>query len=329
MQPLESSGIEWCEFLLNTKSSHFWESVETLELMECDTVTVLKIISEISMPNLKSLRLEVFKPADRVDEFIYSKVKIYSVRLFSLTYSEDVFKDKSLGILFKCFPNMTECKVLSWRSVFSEIPIASLPKGLRSLDIFTYGSIEYLELLNLSTTFPLLTKLRLQVESCGFPRNNLNQKVYFSNLTDLNINQRVLQSVTFVLPQLRKLKIFFLDNSSLDYLKEFKKLKSIQSNFAEKGTVQEIIDSNFLFSFLNLNRFHCMEYMDPDIEFNFDSVPDVISKSLIYFNVNDCKKTDYYCKNENVKRLQEKRMPFLCKYGGGRIEWPHTHDDGW
>ena len=206
--------------------------------------------------------------------------------------------------------------------------MTSLPKGLRSLDVSCHDEIKFSDLLRISNTFPLLTKLRLKSNNYKFSDQNLKEKIYLPNLIDLIIQQNILEKATFVLPQLRKLNIFYAPSSSLDYLKEFKKLKIILLDYATNKFTEKIINSNFLSSFPSLNRFLCMDNSYHYVKFTFDFDSDDIFKSLIYLNVHDSDKVDYYeFKNENAKRLQEKRIPFLCKYGGGSMEWQHKHDD--
>ena len=191
-------------------------------------------------------------------------------------------------------------------------PFAALPKGLRSLDVSTKRKIEDLDFLNHLFRFPLLTKLRLVSDNEEYSSHNLNKTICLPNLTELHTHQWILNSATFVLPELRKIIIEHIYDSSLNYLKEFKKLKKIQLDDAKEG-IKELIDPNLIFSFSNLNEFR-YKTIHQD-KFISDIASNQISKSLVYVEVNNGDSIKHYCKNANAKTLQKKKITFLCKYG--------------
>ena len=84
--------------------------------------------------------------------------------------------------------------------------------------------------------------------------------------------------------------------------------------YIDREITQKLIDSDFLFSFPNLNLFYCTLGENNNYKFNYDFVSDKISKTLICFNVGDSN-NEYFGHNNNGKRLQVKRMPFLYMYG--------------
>ncbi len=129
----------------------------------------------------------------QIDEFICSGIKIHSLQFLSMSFDMVETNRKSLRVLLKCFPNLIECRMHAIRSNFGDLPLTSLPKGLRSLNAFTIDGIKYSDLLNLSTTFPLLTKLKVENDSKEFPNYNLNETVNFPNLTELIIVRDALE----------------------------------------------------------------------------------------------------------------------------------------
>ena len=153
---------------------------------------------------------------------------------------------------------------------------------MRSLDVSSHGDIKCSDLLHISDTFPLLTKLRLKSDNYKFSDKNLNEKICLPNLIELMIQQRVLESATLVLPLLRKLNIFDTPNLSFNYLKECKILKIIQLDYVTDEITKPMINSNFLSSFPNLNRFLCNKRTHSYYKFTFNFESDKIFKSLIY-----------------------------------------------
>ena len=305
------------DILLEIKSSPHWESIEELELSFCDINTFLKIITEINLPNLKSLYLESVYTADRNAQLICPEVKIPSLQSLSLTfYALDYFND-ALKILSECFPNMTELKIFSSKNSLDDFSIAALPKGLRCLDIYTTGRIKNLDILNDLNNFPLLTKLVLPSGYMRYSKLGSKKKIHLPNLTELIVPQWIVKSVKFVIPKLRKLNMSGIFDSSLTHLKDSPKLKSILLSKDKPRTPREIIDSGLLLSFPNLN-----EFCDPMnyYKFNHDSATDEISKSLIHLDVHDSDSFGYYHQNEDGKRLQEKKIPFLYKFGNSIVE---------
>ena len=320
--PVNCYKTEIFNILLETKNSPYWESIEELELSSCDIKIILKIITEINLLNLKTLNLENIYSIDKDAQIVVRpEVKNYFLQKLSLDYLEMKFHDESLRILFKCLPNLTEFKIRIWTNLLDDFSIASLPKGLRSLDIYVGGDIKNLDLFNDSVTLPLLTKFKYEYSFQRYSKLGLKKIIYLPNLTELIVPQWVIKSVTFVVPKLRKLTLNYIYDSSYAYLKKSKNLKIIKLGSAKVGITKKIMDSNFLFSFPNLVKFQCYELDSYGERANFDGVPDEISKSLISLIVSDTNKIDnYYCRNENAKQLQKKNFPFLYMYGPGIME---------
>ena len=311
-----------CNIMLETQSSLYWESIEELELQECNIKTIIRIITEINLPNLKYMELRSLNTECKIDNHVRSEVKNNSLQWLSISLDKCETYAEPFSILLRCLPNLTEFNIILRCDLSTDFPISALPKGLRSLYIFTYFEIESLDLLNDLSNFPLLTKLNLRTYSKKIFNFNLNKTIYLPNLTEIITSWWVLQSATFVLLEVRKLDIYYPNNSSLDYLKNFKKLKNIEFNSAKVGTAQKIIDSNFLSSFPNLNKFCCDDYTVFYEKYTYKLARNIISKSLIDFNVYDGGNRDYYCENENAKKLQEEKIPFLYKYNSGFMENP-------
>ena len=301
------------DFVLKYKNSTYWESIEKLKLTYCDIVTVFNIISEVNLPNLKSLSLDRFQSEAYIDEDKWSSVKNYSLQKLSLRfYSEEIYNG-SLEILFKCIPNITEFKMKLDVSLSDDFPFEALPKGLRRMDIYTYKNIKSLNFLNYLSTFPLLTKLRIVSNHEEYSNLDLNMTIYLPNLTELITHQWIFKSARFVLPKLRVLLLDLIYESSLDNLTESKKLKSIQLHRVKNRISREIFDSDFLFSFSNLNEFYCDEYCYYD-RFSYGLRSNKVSESLVNFTAHDSQSIPYSCTVQNGKELQKKNMPFLCKY---------------
>ena len=313
-QPLENSNDQLCEFMLETENSPYWESIKELALREYDIRSVIEIISETNLPNLKYLYLENVHSEYENDYYVWSGVKNHSLQFLSLKNKEYKTDDKLLRILFECFPNMTKLRIDFSCDLSNNFPISALPKGLRILDILTEKKIEYLDILNHLNSFPLLKDLKLLNRSHETFNLTLNKTICLPNLTNLTILQCIFNSATFMLPELRELTIRDINDSSLDNLKVFKKLKSIRLIYIDREITQKLIDSDFLFSFPNLNLFYCTLGENFNYKFNYDFVSDKISKTLICFNVGDSN-NEYFGHNNNGKRLQVKRMPFLYMYG--------------
>ena len=315
--PLKNFKGRLCRFMLETKSSLYWETIEELELTKCDIKTVLEIISEFDLPNLKCLRFEKFKTIYKAYRFAKSVIQNWSLRQLSITFDERATYDESLRVLFKCFPNMIEFKIHLECNLSNNIPISALPKGLRELDIPMDINIDCSDFLNDLATFPLLT-----IQNDWKRSTSLNEKktLYLPNLIELDINQNVLNNIRFVLPELRKLTIHDIYNSALEYLKEFKKLKKLKLKCSDGSIPQKIIESNLIFSFPNLNNFFCKECRVFYGDFNYDFVSEEISKSLIWMDVYDSSGDPYYCQKKNAKLLVEKKVPFLYKYGPRIVE---------
>ena len=316
----EDSGYPLYNFMLEYKSSPYWKSIEELELVNCELKTILNIISEISLPNLKSLCLDKFRSEDVLNEFDWSDVKNYTLQKLSLRFYTKKIYDESLLILFKCFPNMTEFKMTLAGSLSNNFPFVALPKGLRSLDISTYENFETLSFLNYLSTFSLLTKLKIVSNRERYSNLDLNMTIYLPNLTELTTHQWLFNSATFVLPKLRVLILDLIHNSSLDNLKEFENLKKIELRIIDEGITQKVLNSGFLFSLSNLNEFYSGEARYCK-KLNYDFVSDEISKSLIYLHVNDIWSTSNNNINDNGKRLQGKKIPYLSKYDYGIMEY--------
>ena len=308
-------GHLW-DFIFETKSSLYWESIEELELVNCDITVILKIITEINLPNLKSLYLKNFRFEYKAYKFFMSEVKNYSLQRLTLRVDKNEKYDESLGVLFNCFPNMIEFKVILFCNLLADFPIEKLPRGLRNLLIYAPVVPESLAFLNHLSIFPLLSKFNLVISWNDFPNPNLNDTIYLPNLTELFIDNRVFMNSTFVLPELRKFTSYLADNLSVDKLEKFKKLKKINFKSSLEGVIQKIFDSNLLLELPYLNEFYCDECGNLRGEFTFDFVSDKISNSLIHLNIPD-KNNDYNQKNEIAKKLQKKNLPFLYKYDSG------------
>lgn len=225
--------------MLETKNSRCWESVVELCLKYCDIETIYKIVSETCLPNLRHLHLDNFCSRYEDDKYTWSGEKNHSLRQLSLQFSNNVYGDKLLGILFKCFPNMIEFRMHSGRNASIDYIVAALPKGLRVLNISAMGNFVGLNFLNHLARFPLLTKLKLKDDFSGYQNLDLKESVYLPNLTKLVTHQWIFNSASFVLPELRELTLDFVYDSSLDNLKESKKLKDIQVGNALKGIMKK------------------------------------------------------------------------------------------
>ena len=227
---------------------------------------------------------------------------------------ESLFKNNP-NLKLECFPNMHDFEMSTSCDLSNNHPIGALPKGLRILDICTKEKIKNLDFLNDLSNFTLLTKLEIQIKFEMVSNSNLTETIYLPNLNELLIHQQVFDSATFVLPELRKLTIENLNNSSLDYLKEYKKLKNIKLTHIEKGITQKIIDSNLFSSFSGLNVFSSDECRCFTGKSSYDFVSDEISNSLVHLTLHhDNSSIDYYCEDEIAKQLQEKKIPYLYRY---------------
>ena len=323
-QIAEDNGYPLYEFVRKHKNSHFWVSIEELELVSCELETALNIMAEINLSNLKHLHLKGFRSEVFLNEFDWLSVKNYSLQKLTLTlYREEIYGE-SLGILFRCFPNMTEFRIRSYENLsndfsISTLPkglssykdsskdfsISALPKGLRSLDISRYGKMKSLDFLNDLSTFPLLTKLTILNHWERSSNLDLNMTIHLPNLTELTTQQWILNSAKFVLPKLRKLIIDQIYNSSLDNLKKFEKLKNIELLHVDRGIINKVIDSDFLFLFPNLSEFYCDEkgYCGG---FTNGLESKKVSKSLVHFTVNDIQNIPYSCAVSNGVVYQSK-----------------------
>ncbi len=102
--PLKILDISLYDFMLETKNSRCWESVVELCLRYCDIEIIYKIVSETYLPNLRHLHLDNFCSRYEDDKYAWSGEKNHSLRQLSLQFTNNVYGDKLLGILFKCFP---------------------------------------------------------------------------------------------------------------------------------------------------------------------------------------------------------------------------------
>lgn len=177
------------------------------------------------------------------------------------------------------------------------------------MDISTKKKIKDLDFLNYLITFPLLTKLRIVSGHRRYSSHNLNTTIHLPNLIDLDTHQWIFNSATFVLPELRKLYLNNIYDSSLDNIKELKKLKKIQLEYS-KEEINEPIDLNLIFSFSNLNDFYCKGHLYDD-EVTFDFASDEISYSLIHLTVGNRYRNAGYREDKNSVQLRKKRIPFL------------------
>ena len=304
---------QFYDFLQETKSSPYWKTVEELVLIEGYIKTILDFISETNLPNLKSLYLENLHSKYEDNNSVLPRVKNHSLRLLSIKSKEYETDDESLRILFECFPNLTEFKIDSTEDLSDNFPIAVLPKGLRHLSISAFQVFNNLVIRYPVVNFPLLTKSKLSyILEKGY-NATMNKIIYFPNLTELITSRWRTENTSFVFPQLRKLTINCWRSSPLNTLKKFKKLKSIKLYDIDDFDIKNRIDSISFFSFPNLNEFYCYEMEDFSYNLNYDFESDEISKSLVCLTVGG-NKNKYSGYNENGRRLQEKRIPFLYKY---------------